>query len=132
MSYPKTYEEYWQQVEENASLLQDWIASFHPFYARPNLHYKITAEVAEKVCQGVRDEIAQREQEDPQVLFTRYRNERNPEIVSLFNQTWFGIPESSDVRYEPGFGMFCDLCSEGYLADPDWDKPPEESEEIVI
>ena len=28
---------------------------------------------------------------------------------------WFGMPESTEVRSYPGFGVLCNLCSESYV-----------------
>lgn len=40
---------------------------------------------------------------------------KDPAIVGLLNEVWFGMPESMDSREAPGFGILCDLCSEGYV-----------------
>lgn len=116
MSYPETKAAWWVLVEEHKDELLDLVSMFHPYY-RQTYNYPITATMAEKVCEAVRKEIADKEQYDPQRLFERYCKEKNPELVHLLNEVWFGIPESSEVRNQPGFYELCDLCSEGYVLD---------------
>ena len=77
----------------------------------------ITAPMAEKACEGIRQDIASKPQVDPQVRFAEYLKNKDSRIVSLFNDVWFGMPESKSVRCEEGLFELCDLCSEGYLID---------------
>ena len=74
--------------------------------------YPITAPAAEQACETIRKGIGKNWRRNPVDVFDEYVKTRNPEIVSLFNETWFGMPESSEVRSVPGFGLLCDLCSE--------------------
>jgi len=120
IDYPKTVEEYWLLVDYYADNLQELIAQFHPFYKQAHYDMPITALRAERICEIIREQIAEIEpQDDPQVRFRKYKKERNPEIVNLLNETWFGVPESSYVHSRNSFYTLCDLCSEGYLVQLD-------------
>jgi len=127
----KTKADYWALVEAKKAELQQLVANFHPFYraardaqvverlvqGEPVKDYPITAPAAEAACEAARKVVAGRLQEDPQVRFTRYVTTKDKAIVNLLNEVWFGMPESAEVRREPGFSELCDLCSEGYLLD---------------
>ena len=116
-----TTEEYWNVVERYKDQLLDLIAKYHPYYRRSHLTHHITAEKAERACEAVRKQIADardEDTEDPQQTFRRYLKFKSDNIVTLFNETWFGMPESREVRSEPGFGELCDLCSEAWVLDP--------------
>ena len=135
MSYPKTREEYWQLAEDNKGLLQDLIATYHPYYRNAHLDHSISAPTAERACEVFRKQIAEgyaediplfgKDINDPQALFRKYLEEKDPEIATLLNEVWFGMPESYASREAPGFGVLCDLCSEAYLLydeeTPDYD-----------
>ena len=41
--------------------------------------------------------------------------ERDPSIVSTFNDAWFNAPDSGRIHLISAWHIFCDLCSEGYL-----------------
>jgi hypothetical protein len=112
-SYPKTSEEWWILVSDNKDNLFKLVESYHPFFQR-NYDCKITAPAAEQICEIVRKEIVENTT-NPLVLFEEYLKNKNANLVSIFNDTWFGMPESESVRYAPGFGILCDLCSESYV-----------------
>lgn len=115
MSYSlRTSEDYWNLVEASKEKLQRLISEFHPFYKKVH-QMPITAEMAEKACENIREEIAAKQQLDPQVEFAEMLKKKDPKIVGLFNDVWFGMPESTSVREYPGFFELCDLCDEGYL-----------------
>jgi hypothetical protein len=114
MSYPKNAQEWWDQVELYREQLLNLVEEFHPYY-RNSHNFTITAPAAEQVCEQARKDICQEQKENPSALFEQYRIGKNPLMISLLNQTWFGLPESSSVRCLPGFGVLCDLCSEAYV-----------------
>ncbi len=115
IDYPQTAGEYWALVEANQDVLQDLIATYHPYYRRPHLDQHITASVAEEVCEAVRKQIQEEAQEDPQQQFRVMLSKRDSQVVDLFNAVWWGMPESMESRCAPGFGLLCDLCSEAYV-----------------
>ena len=45
----------------------------------------------------------------------KWVKERNPEIVSVFNDAWFSAPDNGKIHLIPAWHIFCDLCSEGDL-----------------
>lgn len=100
-----TTEEYLELYDNNFEKVQDLVYKYHPYYRNQHFH-KITAQGAEYACEQVREEI--RKENNPPNLF-----QRDPVYLNrIFNQTWFGMPESMESRREPGFGVLCDLCSE--------------------
>lgn len=104
---------WWKAVEENWDDLVSLIDRFHPASDNPGTEYEITAPAAEQVCEIFREDIRQNVNANPCERAKKAKQDRNgDELHQIFNQTWFGMPESAEVRYEPGFGILCDLCSE--------------------
>ena len=98
-------EEYLKLYDDNFEQIQNLVYKYHPYYRNKHFH-KITAKGAERVCEQVREQIRQ-ENNPPNLML------RDPiYLTRIFNQTWFGMPESLESRYEPGFNVLCDLCSE--------------------
>lgn len=119
---PTTKEQYWLLVNEHWQVLSDLISTYHPGYGRKH-NMVITANRAENLCQQIREDILddwQIDDECPVKIAEQHKINRSDEIVSIFNQTWFGMPESYEVRSEPGFSLLCDLCSESWcLEEPE-------------
>ena len=104
---------WWNAVETHWDDLIALIDRFHPLSDNPGTEYPITAAAPETMCELVRNEIRAKESGNPCDRAKKAKQDRNgDELHQIFNQTWFGMPESADVRYEPGFGILCDLCSE--------------------
>jgi len=127
MSYPKSKQEWWKFVDDNWDDLKEIVLSYYPnqkqFPAEgwnptnrsENLCYSPQA-ACNKVISELRKEKPIWNNTD---LFIKYieglRKDRNKKLWEIFNDAWFGMPESPWVRSIPGFYIFCDLCSEGYL-----------------
>lgn len=45
----------------------------------------------------------------------KWVKQRDPSIVSVFNDAWFNAPDNGRIHLIPAWHIFCDLCSEGYL-----------------
>lgn len=103
-----TSEKYLQLLEDNFSDIQSLVDVYHPFY-RVKHKQKITAVGAEALCELEREKIRKKKQPD---LYEAYQEKNCIEINHICNDTWWGIPESVACRYERGFGVLCDLCSE--------------------
>lgn len=120
MSYIDTKEDWWNLLSENKDKILDLIAKYHPLYQRQHI-MPITAERAEQVSQKIRKEIVENSKdvygnyEDPQRRFEALLKDKNSDINTIINETYWGMPESWNVRSEPGFGVLCDLCSEKYV-----------------
>lgn len=102
-------------ARQREDVLTQAIRDFHPVYHRQASDYQITAKAAEVACQDIRDELTSNAQidnrmEDPVVAFLRYDPDT---LVAIANQTWFGMPESVEVRSHPGFFPICEV-AEGY------------------
>lgn len=79
----------------------------------------ITAPMAEKACELVRQEIAAKHPGNPALMFDVATEKQDASaLVRLLNDAWFGLPESASVRGLPGFFALCDLC-EGIDEDAD-------------
>jgi len=73
--------------------------------------YPITAGGAEAVCARIRSEIQEENSESPVLRFDAAASNADIDgLVDLLNDTWFGMPESTAVREEPGFQVLCELC----------------------
>lgn len=116
-NYPKTKEQYWKLVDDYWDDLSNIILQFHPGYKNKH-EMPITAFNAEAACKAIREEIAVKslcQDLSPLEQAQKYKDERSDKIVTLFNQAWFGIPESTCCWNIPSFGLLCDLCSESYV-----------------
>ena len=120
IDYPQNREEWWLLVEHHKNNLLQLVDRFHPANNRCNL-YKITAPLAEVACEQIRQEIKEQTEKTPSESFQLFMDQKDPELVSLLNETWFGMPESYDVQGYPGFGTLCDLCSEAYVLEEESD-----------
>jgi hypothetical protein len=107
-----TPEQWWAAVDENWSDLEALISDFHPANWRKHNH-PITAPAAEEVCEDVRTEIRAEGLADPVKAANNAMKGRDAgSLHTIFEHTWFGLPESYEIRSLPGFGVLCDLCSE--------------------
>lgn len=108
-----TAEGWWAKVEEFWPEFTNLTEQFHPFY-RKSHKYPITAGNAEQACQGIREKIASAAQDEDPIdkLLKAKENRDHTTIMSIFNQVWFGMPESESVRYLPGFFQMCDLLAD--------------------
>jgi hypothetical protein len=102
-------QEYLQLLTDNFSKIESLVSNYHPYYQHVH-HHAITAGRAEEFCESVREEI-RKENKEPN-LFEALKNKDYIEINRIANSTWYGMPESMESRYEPGFNVLCDLCSE--------------------
>ena len=101
--------EYLQLLEDNFTNIEALVKNYHPYYCHEH-HHVISAFGAEQACELAREEI-RKENKEPN-LFEAFQNKDYVEINRICNAVWFGMPESMESRYEPGFNVLCDLCSE--------------------
>lgn len=88
-SYPKTAEEWWNNVDTYWDKLYDILARFIP------------PEVLKE--------------KDPDKL----RLNKDTDLLRLFNDAWWNAPDSPSIHYIPGWSVLCDLCSESYVLNED-------------
>lgn len=106
--YPETREDWWRLVDENWDDLKNLIETFHP--SKKNApKMEITANRAELVRQEICSTI------DELGDYESLKNNRDNELLSIFNETYWGMPESVSCHDYPKFYLLCDLCSEGYV-----------------
>src|SRR6185295_10541074 len=113
MDSPRTPEEWWQLLRENLGNVRQLVAAYHPGVPEDRKKggdMTITAAGAEALCSEYREEIAQRSCLPVQRFDLAVKAGNHTELIDLGNETWFGMPESSEVRSEPGFFALCDLC----------------------
>lgn len=115
----KTKEDWWMVLEKNWENIFDMIMSYHPLSRNYRIDtMEITASSAEVACETVRRQIsASHHPMSVEQRIKEYKKDKNPEMASLLNETWFGIPESTEARFLPSFGALCDLCSERWVFD---------------
>jgi cation transport ATPase len=61
---------------------------------------KSPEQIAEESCKVVREKIVAETDRAPCEQFHEMLKVRDPMISRIFNQTWFGMPESAEVRIE--------------------------------
>jgi hypothetical protein len=106
-------------IQENREVLGDLIASYHPASrtSRRSQSLPITAPDVERNCDIVRGIIEL--EESVMVMSPLERFDRAigsgdfREIDSLFQSTWFGVPESTSCWEIPGFSLMVDIMDAG-------------------
>lgn len=118
-----------QKVSDNAGVLRQLIADWHPSARRPAAIQResvlftdgdavavdapsmpITAPNAERACQWIRQDIRAKEPADPLSRWDKALSDGDVgEIMSLLESTWFGVPESTDCWNIPGFAVAVNL-----------------------
>lgn len=105
--------DWWTKVDGNWNSLRNAITQYHPLSNSYNCHGPITAPRVELACEIVREQIRRENDSDPLIRAEVAKSERDIiGLMSIFNQTWFGAPESRSVFGTPGFPTLCDLCSD--------------------
>lgn len=106
-----TNAEWWKMVDDNWEDLVNLIDKFHPNCARFDpAEYPISAQRAENYCKTVREQTDTKQPVGAAVICKEMRDAIP--LITIFNETWFGVPESMASRGEPGFFVLCDCCSE--------------------
>lgn len=112
--------DWWKVVEDNKDSLIRLIEEFHPASRLKSVNdnkspnFIITAKRAEQACEAVRGEIYQRwgKELPVNIFLSAFTRRDGRKIYNILQETWYGLPESSQVRSLPGFYPLCDLCSE--------------------
>lgn len=94
----------WQSVNNNWPQLIRLIEKFHPNGKGHDI--KPTPIAAEAVCEMFRNSDIL----EPVNTANDARNRQDDTLMyQILNETWIGMPESPQVRHEPGFHTLCDL-----------------------
>ena len=110
----ETPEDWWNELHENLEDLTSLVSSYHPgpTYS-PSSSLEITAPAAELVRQEC---LVGLEESDLVGNFTKaVESKDHKALLRILNSTWFGVPESTGAWSLRGFGVLCDLCSEGWV-----------------
>lgn len=93
--------------------LKDLLRAYHPTMLRGPLDtledrrrygLHITAPAAEAACEAVREDVRKNFEGDPVTqLDEALAADDVGKVISLLNQAWFGVPESSSCWNIPGF-----------------------------
>lgn len=128
-----TISEWIDQAKTHRQVLVSLLENYHPAMSRDETerlftqpHLPITAPLAEQACQAVRERIktdAKFQAISPVARFYEALEASDVgTIMTLLNQAWFGVPESSNCWRIIGFSEACDLLED----------PPEEEEGLMI
>jgi len=122
-NYPKTKEEWWKSVDNNWKNIRALIVRFLPREGKEFLEsFVITAPAAEHIrLLQVKDILKENLPSDIAYYAEILLSNRDPKLLEILNKTWWGMPESIEIRDISGFGVLCDLCSEGYLLEKEDD-----------
>lgn len=121
MNYPKTPDEWWNQLNDNWDSIKSILLKYYPNQADfPEDGWPLprtSLQNPQKACNCVIKDITQtgRIWQTKSSLadhLEALRESKDIEIARIVNSTWFGLPESPSIRSTPGFFVFCDLCSE--------------------
>jgi len=135
-NYPKTKEEWWEFVNENWENILKIVLDYYPAQSDfPKDGWYLSSEVSsedfltapQKACNGVIKDIQEKEpiwqnKESFKNYVIKLKEDRDVELSNIFSSTWFGMPECESIRRVPGFNVFCDLCSESYVLEEEWQK----------
>jgi hypothetical protein len=115
-----TENQWLDKVEENWEALKQLVMQYHPRASYSPQPMQVTAPGAEMACEVVRRQIASEGgQPVTEELLDRLKSEGDVgELTSLFNEAWFGVPESTSCWGIEGFGELVNLLED----------PPEQDE----
>jgi hypothetical protein len=109
-----TVNEYFDAVNKNKVKLDCVIREWHPAYISPKKSMHITAPGAEAICEFIRTEIQQSEPKDALERFNKAVAAKDYLTAnSILNETWFGVPESTECWNITGFRELVSLLEEG-------------------
>lgn len=100
-----TTAEWLAYAKQHQTVLTSLVEHYHPLKRNPfaNTH-RITAPNAEAAAIRIRADIRRNSEGDPTVDFKEAMDSDNVQkINSLLNDTWFGVPESTDCWRIEGF-----------------------------
>jgi len=97
-NWPKTKDEWWALVDEHWA---DLLSRMHRFIGMndfENIDGKIT--------------------QDPRAVeIEKMKADRDSRLVSYLNGVWLNAPDVAGLSEITGWGLLCDLCSEGSVLD---------------
>ena len=100
MSYPKTKQEWWEQVDQSWADIMNLADQF------TSLSQIVESEVKfiNSVYKGTRREYMK-----------KLKNNADPKLVNILNEIWGSAPDTPTLHKLKGWGSLCDLCSEEYV-----------------
>ena len=122
--YPKTKDEWWDFVEKYWEQLESIVMNYYPNQSTfPKDGWPLTDQSLHAPQQACNTIIKSLRKEKPiwETLgsFNEYllnlKRAKDIKLAEIFEESWFGIPETSGSRNIPGLFVFCDLCSESYV-----------------
>jgi hypothetical protein len=108
-----TKSDFWEIFDANQADVRRLVAKYHPTAATSGRQRGtvITARAAESACEEIRKDIREASVQMGITRFDTAAKERDAvALIRILNEAWFGMPESTSVRNEPGFFALCDLC----------------------
>ena len=101
-----TIQEWLNQATANRAKLASLLTNWHPRSVKVGHDMKITARGAEQACEVVRGIIRQQGQNKPNPVEAFYEALDADDyitILTLLNEAWFGVPESTSCWNIEGF-----------------------------
>jgi hypothetical protein len=100
-------EQWWDLFNKNKEDMKRLVEKFYPLPGK-KFDMTITAPGAERMCEQIRKETPQLDRVD-RVFDAAVESKDQPALEQLMSSAWFGMPESWEVRSEPGFFVLCEL-----------------------
>jgi hypothetical protein len=123
-SYPKTKDEWWWFIGVYWKRLEPIVMRYYPNQsAFPKDGWPLPYPKLENPQRACNVVIKQLRKKKPvwqdKGSFGKYINSlkknRDMKLAEIFNDTWFGMPETPSIRETPSFFVFCDLCSKAHV-----------------
>lgn len=123
-NYPKTAEEWWELLDRNWKDIKEIVLRFYPcqekFPETGHIRNLPDAPMAQVACNVIIKKMRIKKPIWKNIAeFSEYletlKTQRDKSLSEIIESSWFGIPETHESRYLPGFYAFCDLCSEAYV-----------------
>ena len=106
-------EEWFKEADDNRDKLISLVSQYHPSSQRAGKSLRITAFRAEQACAEIRKNIKTIRTEDPVERFKLALDLKDTNTsLLILNETWFGVPESTDCWSIPGFSEAVDLMTD--------------------
>lgn len=111
-------EQWLAKARTNADKIRQIVSQYHPCALSPGMPLPITAPAAERACKHFRGQIMAESKGDPVQRFDKSIADGDvPTLLGLLDETWLGVPESTDCWRITGFAEIVDLMEDAPTED---------------